>query len=324
MDHQEVTLQETIRAGASHSAQWEGWEDLSFPKPAKTRIIAIANQKGGCGKTTLVINLASALAAGGLRVLVVDLDMQQNTTTGLGISPNDIDECICDVLLNPKVKSLADIVLETGYPYLHLAPASSELSTFETRVITEIGRENRLKRALQPFLHLYDIVLIDTPPSLGLLSINAFCAAQEIFVPLQPHPFGFDGLNLLLNSIELVKEDLNPSLTLGGIVISMYDGRKKIVKEIVESVQKQPELAPLLFNTFIRQNVRITEATEFGAPIFEFDPLSLGSQDFVALAREVVERYESQRAERAQAFEGMKNRLLELNRLSREKKAESS
>lgn len=324
MDHQEVTPEaEPLRAGASHSSNWEGWEELSLTKPAKTRIITVANQKGGCGKTTVAINLAAAYAAGGLRVLLVDLDSQANSTRGLGISAEDVDECICEVLLDPKKKSLADVVLETGHPRLHLAPASNELSTFETRVVNEIGRESRLKRALQPFLPLYDIVLIDTPPSLGLLSVNAFCAAQEVFVPLQPHPFAFDGLNLLLNTIELVKEDLNPTLVLAGIVISMYDGRKKIVREIVESVQKQEELAPLVFNSFIRQNVKLTEASEFGAPIFEFDPLSLGSQDFVALARESIERYEEQRAQRTQAFEGMKNRLLELNRMSREKKAEN-
>jgi chromosome partitioning protein len=235
-----------------------------------------------------------------------------------------VDECICEVLLDPKKKSLADVVLETGFPRLHLAPASSELSAFETRVVNEIGRENRLKRALAPFLPLYDVVLIDTPPSLGLLSVNAFAAAHEVLVPLQPHPFAFDGLNLLLNSIELVKDDINPTIILSGIVVSMYDGRKKIVKEIIEAVQKQPELAPLVLNSFIRQNIRLTEASEFGGPIFEFDPLSLGAQDFVALAKEIVERYESQRAERAQAFEGMKSRLLELNRMSREKKAETT
>jgi chromosome partitioning protein len=324
MDHQEVSLhEEPIRAGASHSSTWEGWEELSFAKPAKTRVIAIANQKGGCGKTTVAINLAAAFAAGGLRVLLVDLDSQRNATTGMGISPEDIDECICDVLLDPKKKSLADVVLETGFPRLHIAPASNELSTFETRIVNEIGRENRLKRALAPFLSLYDIVLIDTPPSLGLLSVNAFSAAHEILVPLQPHPFAFDGLNLLLNSIELVKDDLNPALEMSGIVVTMYDARKKIVKEIVEATQNIPEVAPLVFKTFIRQNVRLTEAAEFGSPIFEFDPLSIGAQDFVALAREAVERYEAQRVERAQAFEGMKSRLLELNRLSREKKAET-
>jgi chromosome partitioning protein len=320
MDHQEMHPQESNRVGATHSRKWEGWEDLSLAKPQNTRVIAVANQKGGCGKSTLVINLAAAFAAGGLRVLVVDLDSQQNTTSGLGISKDDLDESIYDVLIDPKKMSLADVVLETGYPNLHLAPACDELAQFETRIVNEIGRENRLKKALAPFLRLYDIVLVDTPPSLGLLSVNAFCAAQEIFVPLQPHPFAFDGLNLLLHTIEQVTEDLNPGLKLEGIVVSMYDGRKKIVKDILDLVKQQPELAPFVLNSYIRQNVRLTEATEFGAPIFEYDPLSIGSQDFVALAKEIVERYEGRRVERAQQFEGLKSRLLELNRMSREKR----
>lgn len=320
MDRQEEHPNEPARVGATHSRKWDGWEDLSLTKPQSTRVIVVANQKGGCGKSTLVINLAAAFAAGGLRVLVVDLDSQRNTTSGLGISASDVDQSIYNVLVDPKNVSLADVVLETGYPLLHLAPACSELAQFETRVINEIGRENRLKKALFPFLRLYDIVLIDTPPSLGLLSVNAFCAAQEIIVPLQPHPFAFDGLNLLINTVEQITEDLNPALKLSGIVISMYDGRKKIVKEIVELVKQQTELSSLVLNSHIRQNVRLTEATEFGSPIFEYDPLSIGSQDFVALAKEISERYAARRDERTQQFEGLKSRLLELNRVSREKR----
>jgi chromosome partitioning protein len=191
----------------------------NYERPKSVRIISVCNQKGGCGKTTTVINIAAGLAKLGQRVLVIDLDSQCNATTGLGIDINEIDKSVFELLVEPKKTNLEDVILETQYENLHIAPASIELSEFESRMAGEIGRENRLKKALLPLHSLYDFIILDTPPSLGLLSVNALNAANEVQIALQAHPFAFDGLNLLLETIGLIKEELNPKLQITGSLI---------------------------------------------------------------------------------------------------------
>lgn len=256
-------------------------------RPAQARVVAVCNQKGGCGKTTTIINVAAGLAALGQRVLVVDLDSQCNATSGLGIQVDDVESSIFDLLVDPKNTNLEDVVLETEYENLHVAPGSIELSEFESRVATEIGRENRLKKAFAPLLPHYDFILIDTPPSLGLLSVNALNAASEVQIAMQAHPFAFDGLNLLLNTIHLVQEELNTKLKITGIVVTMFDPRTKISKEIVEKVCAMEELTGCVFKTVIRQNVKLTEATKSRKPIMYYDAACFGAEDYQALSKEI-------------------------------------
>lgn len=257
-------------------------------RPAATRIIAVCNQKGGCGKTTTVINLAAGLARQGLRILVVDLDSQCNATTGLGIEADAVEESTFDALANPKKVQIDDIVLETEYANLHVAPGSIELSEFESRVSGEIGRENRLKKALLPAQHLYDFILIDTPPSLGLLSVNALNAANEVMITLQAHPFSFDGLHMLLDTISLIRDELNPALDIRNVVVTMFDSRTKISHEILEKTRAIPELKGKVAKNVIRQNVRITESSRERQPVLISNPTSPGSQDYHALSLEIA------------------------------------
>ncbi len=258
-----------------------------MPKPERIRIISISNQKGGCGKTTSAINIAAGLASLGQRVLLVDLDSQCNATTGLGIELHDVEKSIFDLLVEPKKTSIEDVILETQYENLHIAPGSIELSEFESRMSGEIGRENRLKKALLPLSELYDFILLDTPPSLGLLSINALNASQEVLIALQAHPFAFDGLRLLLETISLIQEELNPNLKIAGLMITMYDARTKISREIVDKVSIMPELEGLIFKTHIRQNIRIAEAAKARKSILNFDPTCTGAIDYKRLSIEI-------------------------------------
>jgi chromosome partitioning protein len=260
------------------------------------RVVAICNQKGGCGKTTTVINVAAGLAAMGQRVLVVDLDSQCNATTGLGVPLDGIDKSTFDLLMEPKADVLENVILETAYPNLHVAPGSIELSEFESRAASEIGRENKLKKAVGLLQGHYDFVLIDTPPSLGLLSVNALNAATEVEIALQSQPFAFDGLNLLLETINLVKEELNPNLEVTGVVVTMFDNRTKISREIVERAQAMKELEGKLFKTVIRQNIKITEASKMRKPVMDYDELCTGTRDYLDLCEEICAQHAAMKA----------------------------
>lgn len=260
-----------------------------LPTPKSSRIIAICNQKGGCGKTTSVINIAAGLAAMGQRVLVIDLDSQCNATQGLGLTQDDISESIFDVLLTPKTHSLADVILESPYERLHVAPGSIELSEFESRAASEIGRENRLKKAIAQIAAHYDYILIDTPPSLGLLSVNALNAAGEVQIAMQSHPFALDGLHLLLETIELVQQELNPALKISGVIVTMYDPRTKISREIVDEVKTIASLKGCLHKTVVRQNVKLTEASRLRKPVMYYDEICTGTEDYLMLCKEISE-----------------------------------
>ncbi len=261
-----------------------------YEKPPAVRIISVCNQKGGCGKTTTVINVATGLAKLGQRVLVVDLDSQCNATTGLGIDTNDIEKSMFELLVEPKKTSLEDVILESQYENLHIAPASIELSEFESRMAGEIGRENRLKKALLPLHSLYDFIILDTPPSLGLLSVNALNAATEVQIALQAHPFAFDGLNLLLETITLIKEELNPKLKITGLVVTMFDSRTRLSREIVDKVTNIELLKNCIFKTCIRQNVKLAEAVKARKSVLTFDPSCTGAEDYLSLSKEICEQ----------------------------------
>jgi chromosome partitioning protein len=269
--------------------------------PERPRIVAICNQKGGCGKTTTVINVSAGLAAMGQRVLVIDLDSQCNATTGLGVTLNDVEKSTFDMLMEPKAEIMEDVILETAYPNLHVAPGSIELSEFESRAANEIGRENKLKKAVQILSAHYDFILIDTPPSLGLLSVNALNACTEVFIALQSHPFAFDGLHLLMETIQLVKEELNPRLDVTGVVVTMYDHRTKISREIVERAQDMQELEGKLFRTVIRQNIKLTEASKVRKPVMDFDEVCTGTQDYLGLCREICAQHAPSKASGAKS-----------------------
>jgi chromosome partitioning protein len=258
-----------------------------FNPPEMVRIISICNQKGGCGKTTTTINVAAGLAKFGQKVLVVDLDSQCNATTGLGILAEDVEKSIFDLMVDPKKNKIEDVILETQYENLHLAPGSIELSEFENRMSTEIGRENRLKKLLIQLQTFYDYILIDTPPSLGLLSINSLNASNEVMIALQAHPFAFDGLHLLLDTISLIKEELNPTLKISGLVVTMFDSRTKISREIFDKVNNMKELEGVVFKTTIRQNIRLAEAAKARRSIYHFDPICSGAVDYLHLSEEI-------------------------------------
>lgn len=280
----------TKRAGAVASPYMKPLVAVKkMQRPHHTRVLAICNQKGGCGKTTSVINIAAGLALMGQRVLVVDLDSQANATTGLGVNLEELEASTYDLMTDKKM-TVEDVIIETDIEGLHIAPANIDLSEFESKVAAEIGRENRLKKALAPLAGHYDFVLIDTPPSLGLLSINALNAANEVHIALQAQPFAYDGLNLLLESISMIKEEINPSLNIRGIIVTMFDPRTKISHEIVEKVLKIPEIKNYVFKSVIHQNVKLTEASRMRKPIMFYNAQCTGTEDYLKLCQEICKQ----------------------------------
>jgi chromosome partitioning protein len=285
-----------MRAGASAAAlpkaQRPGAQTATTSRRPLARIIAVCNQKGGCGKTTSIINIAAALADTGHRVLVVDLDSQCNASMGLGWSghsdgPTALASAF-DMLVSPSEVKAKDVTTPTAYENLFLIPGSIEMAEFESRVASEIGRENRLKKALAPVRSEYDFILLDTPPSLGLLSVNALNAATEVQIAMQSHPFALDGVGLLLETIGLVQAELNPDLVVSGVYITMFDSRTRISQDVLSAVSAMPELKGRVFRSIIRQNVKVTEAAQARQPVMYYDPACTGTEDYRALAKEIA------------------------------------
>lgn len=253
-----------------------------------TRIIALANQKGGVGKTTTAINLGASLAACERRVLIVDLDPQANATSGLGLPKNE-SPSIYDILVdgvNP-----ADAVRPTSLPTLSLIPSSVDLVGAEMELREVDQREFRLREALRPVASDYDYVLIDSPPSLGLLTINGLAAADAVLVPMQCEYFAIEGVAQLLNTIERVRESVNPSLEIEGIALTMYDERMNLARQVAEEVRNH--FGDKVYQTVIPRNVRLGEAPSFGKPIILYDIRSRGSEAYVSLAKEFIRRAET-------------------------------
>jgi chromosome partitioning protein len=256
------------------------------------RVLAIANQKGGVGKTTTAINLGTALAAIGERVLIVDCDPQGNASTGLGIDRRNRRHSVADVLFGDAL--LRDAVLPTAVPQLDIAPSTIDLSGFEHEVGQARDRALRLRGALTPLNDGkpgntdYDYVLVDCPPSLNLLTVNAMAAANAVLVPLQCEFFALEGLSQLLKTVEQVKNALNPQLTIHGVVLTMYDARNNLSGQVVADVRQF--LGKKVYETIIPRNVRISEAPSFGKPVLVYDLKCVGSEAYLRLATEIIQR----------------------------------
>jgi chromosome partitioning protein len=257
---------------------------LAAPVSRGTHVISVANQKGGVGKTTTAINLATGLAACGQRVLVVDLDPQGNASTGLGVTQFEND--VYEVLVGDR--ALSDIVCRTAIPGLDVAPASADLAAAEIELIEIEARERRLRDALAPLLGDYDYVLIDCPPALGLLTINALVAAHSVLVPLQCEYFALEGLTRLMKSIERIRRSYNEDLDIQGIVLTMHDARNNLCRQVEADVRGY--FGDRVYRTVIPRNVRLSEAPSFGKPALVYDLACAGAQAYARLAAELLRR----------------------------------
>jgi chromosome partitioning protein len=249
------------------------------------RIIALVNQKGGVGKSTTAVNLGAALAVCGRRVLIVDSDPQGNATTGLGIDKTQVVHDTYDVLLR-GIEAEAAIV-PTELETLHLLAATIDLAGAEIELVSALSRETRMRQALAPVAGGYDFVLIDCPPSLGLLTVNALTAASECLIPVQAEYYALEGLSQLVAVVGRVREALNPDLRVGGVLVTMFDGRTRLAGEVLDELMKF--FPQEMFKTQIPRNVRISEAPSFGRPVVLFDVKSRGAQAYLALAREMLD-----------------------------------
>jgi chromosome partitioning protein len=256
---------------------------VSSEKPPLPRVMAIANQKGGVGKTTTAVNLGAALAELGYRVLVVDLDPQGNATTGLGVNARNLDSSIYDVILHDV--PIEDCIEPTNLRNLFLVPATIDLAGAEIELVPAFSRELRLKRAIGSVLGDFDFLLIDCPPSLGLLTVNALAAAQEVAVPIQCEYYALEGLGQLLNNIERVRANLNPGLNVTTIIMTMYDARTRLAEQVVDEVRRH--FGDRVCRSVVPRTVRLSEAPSFGQPIVVFDPTSRGATAYRELAKEV-------------------------------------
>lgn len=260
-------------------------EPASAPPP-RARVIAVANQKGGVGKTTTAINLATALAAVGKRVLLVDLDPQTNASTGLGVDPVDRRPNAYDLIMDEA--GLTQVAQATAVPGLMIVPATVDLSGAEVELVDVDRREFRLRHALAEGRERYDYIFVDCPPALGLLTVNALVAADAILVPLQCEFFALEGLSLLLRTVERVRRRLNPNLEMQGIVLTMYDNRTNLSGQVADDVRHH--LGEAVYETVIPRNVRVSEAPSHGKPVLLYDVHSAGAQAYIHLASEVLRR----------------------------------
>ncbi|MDI3299650.1 MAG: AAA family ATPase [Bacillota bacterium] len=250
------------------------------------RVIAVANQKGGVGKTTTAVNLSAGLAYLGQRVLLVDIDPQGNSTSGLGLEKDALRPNIYDVLIGQA--ELGACVQATGVGGLFLVPANIDLAGAEIELVSMMARESRLRKALEGERERYDFVLIDCPPSLGLLTINALTAADSVLIPIQCEYYALEGLTQLLNSVRMVRANLNEALELEGVVLTMFDGRTNLSIQVAEEVKRY--FPQKVFRSVIPRNVRISEAPSHGLPVLLYDPKSRGAEVYLELAREVLAR----------------------------------
>ena len=264
-----------------------------MPTPSKTRIFTVANQKGGVGKTTTAVNVAAALSMGGLRTLIIDLDPQGNASTAFGI-PRDELPGMYEVINHDQ--PLREIVIRiNGYPFLECAPATQSLANSEVELVSMVAREMRLKKAISDLLdererngERIDYVIIDCPPSLGLLTINALVAAEELLIPIQCEYYSLEGLALLLHTLTLVREHLNPKIELTTIVLTMFDGRTRLANDVATSVRQH--YPKELIDIPIPRAVRVSEAPSYGQTVMTYDPLSTGATAYMAIAREIANR----------------------------------
>lgn len=249
------------------------------------KVIAVANQKGGVGKTTTAVNVAACLAKQGRKVLLIDSDPQGNATSGLGFDKRDVKKCIYDALINDV--PMADTLKHTAYENLDVIPATIQLAGAEIELVSLMNREGRMKNALERIKHNYDYVIIDCPPSLGLLTINALTAASSVMIPVQCEFYALEGITMLMNTIQLVQRNLNPALKLEGVVMTMFDSRTNLAQDVVEEVKKY--FKTKMYKTIVPRNVRLSEAPSHGMPVIDYDSKSKGAQVYMELAQEVID-----------------------------------
>lgn len=249
-----------------------------------SKIIAIANQKGGVGKTTTSVNLGAGLASIGKRVLLIDIDPQGNTTSGVGVNKADVENCIYDVLINEV--DPREAIVPTMVDGLSIIPATIQLAGAEIELVPTISREVRLKRAISQVKGQFDYVIIDCPPSLGILTINSLTAADSVLIPIQCEYYALEGLSQLLNTVRLVQKHLNTSLQIEGVLLTMFDARTNLGIQVIEEVKKY--FQQKVYKTVIPRNVRLSEAPSHGQSIITYDPKSKGAEVYLELAKEVV------------------------------------
>lgn len=250
------------------------------------RIVCISNQKGGVGKTTTAINLAASLAAAERKTLLIDLDPQGNAGSGLGVDKSQLTGSIYDALIDGQ--PLVELVHPTELRFLDVVPATNDLTGAEVELVGMEKREQRLKQALEPLKRKYDFILIDCPPSLGLLTLNALAAADSVLIPLQTEYYAMEGLAQLMSTVELVQQRLNPKLTVEGIVFTMFDPRANISHQVADEVRRV--FPQLVFSTVVPRNVRLAESPSFGKPVLLYDIRSKGCEAYLGVARELLKR----------------------------------
>lgn len=250
------------------------------------KVVAVANQKGGVGKTTTAVNLSACLGKRGKKTLLIDIDPQGNTTSGVGVDPRRVEKSIYDCIINDI--PMSEVIVDTGFENLWVCPSNINLAGAELELVMKENREYVLKNSIKEIKDKFDFIFIDCPPSLGLITLNSFSAADSILVPIQCEYYALEGLSQLTNTIKMVKKRLNPTLSIEGVLLTMFDARTNLSIQVVDEVKKF--FRDKVYGTIIPRNVRLSEAPSFGQPVIEYDKHSKGAECYTDLADEVIER----------------------------------